>query len=387
MEPTLLLIDISIIQNHSPSNQNRDDLGAPKTTVFNGIPRSRISSQCLKRSIRRNTHFAEALIAGGGVRTRHLIEAIAKRAYGESASEKLDALTKVFADGGVTYKKDDKYVSDVLWFLPDSTITELASAAKSAQPKEWGNKFAEILKRKASVPDIALCGRMIEIAAKNHFANIDFSVEAALSAAHAISTHEAANEIDYFTAVDDIKPDTGAGHVGEAMYVSACYYKFFSIDWNQLVRNLGDNVDLARLTVKCFLHAAAKAIPSGKQTSSAAFNLPDGILVEVKSGKNAVPISYANAFADPVPHRVEGGIVRESIARLGQHVHEIEEGYGIESDRFWFSPGSRYPLQWRARDEQGFTHSHEVISIPGRLFGSLDKMAEGLMAAIPGSKL
>ena len=67
-----MLIEIHMIQNHSPSNLNRDDLGAPKTCIFGDVTRARISSQCLKRSIRNpgnpeNVHnrgpgiFAEAM--------------------------------------------------------------------------------------------------------------------------------------------------------------------------------------------------------------------------------------------------------------------------------------------------------------------------------------
>jgi len=40
-----MLIEIHIIQNHSPANLNRDDLGAPKTCFFGGVLRSRISSR------------------------------------------------------------------------------------------------------------------------------------------------------------------------------------------------------------------------------------------------------------------------------------------------------------------------------------------------------
>ena len=42
-----MLIEIHMIQNHGPSNLNRDDLGAPKTCLFGGVTRARISSQCL----------------------------------------------------------------------------------------------------------------------------------------------------------------------------------------------------------------------------------------------------------------------------------------------------------------------------------------------------
>ena len=68
-----MLIEIHMIQNHSPANLNRDDLGAPKTCLFGGVTRARISSQCLKRSIRRSAEFQKALGKDGGVRTRSLI--------------------------------------------------------------------------------------------------------------------------------------------------------------------------------------------------------------------------------------------------------------------------------------------------------------------------
>ena len=58
---TTMLIEIHAIQNHSPANLNRDDLGAPKTCYFGGVMRSRISSQCIKRSIRMSEEFKALL--------------------------------------------------------------------------------------------------------------------------------------------------------------------------------------------------------------------------------------------------------------------------------------------------------------------------------------
>jgi hypothetical protein len=76
-----MLIEIHAIQNHSPANLNRDDLGAPKTCYFGGVLRSRLSSQCLKRSIRQPANpddvhnqgasiFARALAGHIGCRTK-----------------------------------------------------------------------------------------------------------------------------------------------------------------------------------------------------------------------------------------------------------------------------------------------------------------------------
>ncbi len=59
-----MLIQIHILQNYAPANLNRDDTGAPKDAFFGGFRRGRISSQCLKRSIRRSSTFDEAFSKG-----------------------------------------------------------------------------------------------------------------------------------------------------------------------------------------------------------------------------------------------------------------------------------------------------------------------------------
>src|SRR5690606_14372109 len=73
-----LTIDIHALQSLPPSNINRDDTGAPKTAVFGGVPRQRVSSQSWKRAIRRD--FEDKLPAGTvGYRTKRAAGLIAKR--------------------------------------------------------------------------------------------------------------------------------------------------------------------------------------------------------------------------------------------------------------------------------------------------------------------
>jgi len=55
----MTLIAIHLLQNHAPSNLNRDDNGDPKDSFFGGVRRARISSQALKRSIRVSKDFTE----------------------------------------------------------------------------------------------------------------------------------------------------------------------------------------------------------------------------------------------------------------------------------------------------------------------------------------
>ena len=183
-----MLIEIHMIQNHSPANLNRDDLGAPKTCIFGGVTRARISSQCLKRSIRRSEQFAAALERDGGVRTRRLVEEIAKAAAdgGQPQVTHKNAVAEVFKNGGVTFKSDDGDVFASLWFLPRSAINELGEAAKANS--DLGEAFASIIAKYVGenavhVPDIALCGRMTEFEAKGPFKSLKgkFTVDAALS--------------------------------------------------------------------------------------------------------------------------------------------------------------------------------------------------------------
>jgi CRISPR system Cascade subunit CasC len=384
-----MLIEIHMIQNHSPANLNRDDLGAPKTCIFGGVTRARISSQCLKRSIRRSADFQTAMERDGGVRTRRLISILAEKAHDSAPPREIvDFVAEAFNQGGVKRAptRDDPDATNILMFIPQSTIEKMAGKVREHwNPKEGKacnltKDLAECLGERAKVPDIALCGRMTELDSEGLFRQIDFHVEAALSAAHAISTHEVVNEVDYFTAVDDCAKGAGAGHVNEGMYASACFYKYFCIDWSQLLENLDNDGTLAQLTLRQFMLAVAMSTPSGKQHSFAAFNPPSGILVEIKADRRT-PISYANAFADPVPLRAQRGLIGESVARLGQYVHEMSKGYGIEAKRFWFSPAMRYPLNWvdsNAKPEQ----EKPVVEEQDHNVRSLDDLVKCVVAKV-----
>jgi len=333
-----MLIELHVIQNHSPGNLNRDDLDAPKTCYFGGVLRLRISSQCIKRSVRTSAQFRNLL---GGVRTRRLAEVIAAKVEGKKdvkkrASEILKELGFEASDDGTT---------DMAVYVARSAIDKMAAIVQKhdADTAELAAQFAKLIEEEVAIPDMALTGRMLET---KPLAKYNTTVEAALQVAHAISTHEARPEVDYFVTADDLPgKDAGAAYVDEAMFASACFYKYFSIHWDTLVRNLRGNTDLAAHTVGAFLRGAALANPSGKQNSFAAHNPPDGIVVEVKPD-GCTPISYANAFASPVPCKGPRDIVSQSIAQLGQYIHDLDMGYGKLGKRFWFSPNLRYALTY-----------------------------------------
>lgn len=323
----------------------------------------------------------------GGIRTRSLVRELARRAHGngEPPEALIKTIRKVFEDAGVPFKPvaGDPDAMKILFFVPDTDVQRMAEAIKTANGNDLANLIAPILRDSTRVPDIALSGRMTEFDAKGALEHINFTVEAALQAAHAISTHSVVNEVDYWTAADDLPSGQGAAMVEEAQFNSACFYKYFCLDWDQLVKSLAgpepleekdgaahkkwkdeikrDAERLAACTLGHFLRAAALTAPTGKQNSFASHTEPCGILVEIKNN-GKTPTSYANAFADPV-ERIgkpdddgadEKSIEGRSVACLADHVRAIRKAYGIDSTLLWYSPKLwRFPLQYWERAPDG----------------------------------
>lgn len=369
-----MLIEIHAIQNHGPANLNRDDLGAPKTCYFGGVLRSRISSQCIKRSIRMSEEFK---LLCGGIRTRQLAKLIAENVKDQRDVKK--RAETILAICGLKPKKNTKKnqekdeqehgdKSKMVVYTTREAVQEMATLLQNDNGKteaQLAIEFGNLISKRVAVPDMALSGRMLEPDkdAKELWKGRDTTVEAALQVAHAISTHEARPEVDYFIAADDVPgEDAGAAYLDEAMFTSACFYKYFSIHWETLVDNLkgfnGNREHLAAHTVGAFIKGAALTNPSGKQNSFAAHNPPDGILVEIKDS----PISYANAFAKPVTCE-ERDIISQSIAQLGQYIHDLDTGYCKPRSRFWFSPNLRYPLTIIENKKEAFLAENNPHSL------------------------
>ncbi len=341
-------IELHIIQNFAPSNLNRDDTGAPKDCEFGGCRRARISSQCLKRSVRRafnaNRLLPEERL---GIRTKRVLNELIRRLRGEGRPEEAARSVAVNAlkTMGLEVAKEDK--TQYLLFLSPAEIDAMAElclnhwaplaemsaedgargkgakkAAKGAAPKEVGADFQRVLLDGRRAADLALFGRML--------ADLpDRNIDAAAQVAHAISTHRVQTEFDYYTAVDDLKPgDTqGADMIGTIPFNSACFYRYANVDLEELVRNLDHDWELARQTVRAFVQASVQAIPTGKQTSMAAQNVPSFVMVVVREHGLW---SLANAFVRPVHPRRDEDLVQVSVVALDRHWGNLTEMYGSD---------------------------------------------------------
>jgi|YelNatPaOPRAMG01_1025707.scaffolds.fasta_scaffold02665_15 CRISPR system Cascade subunit CasC len=331
-----MFVEVHMLQNFAPSNLNRDDTGNPKDSEFGGVRRARISSQCIKRAIRLHPVFARTTEVEPATRTRWITRLIVKPliAAGKPA-EQAQSVAETFATQYCKMDSKEKSRSSVLLYLSASEIQAITQALL----RQWDNIVAEIkenkgplvegmakelfkaIKDRTSAPDIALFGRML---AEKPELNID----AACQVAHALSTHRVNMEMDFYTAVDDLSTDeeTGAGMMGVTGFNSACFYRYARVDWEQLLANLGGDAALARKTVEGFLRAAVLAIPTGKQNSFAAQNMPDFLLGVARDDGQSW--SLANAFETPVRPARDGGLMAASIEKLDAYWGSLAQKFG-----------------------------------------------------------
>lgn len=366
-----MLIEFHMLQNHAPSNLNRDENGAVKSAVFGGVNRARISSQSQKRAIRRSELLFDYLEDDKlGIRTKYLPERIKELAL-ESGIDEVEAevISDVFKSigGGTGDDKDGKKLSSQLIFLGTGNIKvmidyykELTSGDNkkidiekiktlyqgveklkgddSAKEKlkraiqnyeaslknlssELLKNLAQVVEERSAVPvDVALFGRMTTNQPIK-------DVNACCQVAHAVSVNRHSVEFDFFTAVDDLgeeySHDPGAGHLGDTEFSSACFYHYYSVDFSSLVKTLDDK-ELAIRSVQAFLKSSVFTTPSGKQNSFASHTLPHFVGVEIK--KRKIPTNYCNAFAEPI---VKGNWLEESAAKLTEHAIDVREKFSL----------------------------------------------------------
>ncbi len=291
-----LYIDIHVLQTVPPSCVNRDDTGSPKTAVYGGVPRARVSSQSWKHEIRLvfKQMFADDQL---GFRTKHIVGLVADEI--NKIAPALNAETKAseaLTNAGLKIKTNDKG-TDALFFM--SRAQAFALAKLTADGETDKKMYKKALKNNPSI-DMALFGRMV---ADDPSLNYD----AAAQVAHAISTHEVRTEYDFFSAVDDCKPEdnAGAGHLGTIEFNSSTMYRYATVNAAELAKSISAD-DLAH-AVRCFAEAFICSMPTGKQNTFANRTMPDMVYIAVR---NDQPVNLVGAFEKPVS--TKGGYAEAS---------------------------------------------------------------------------
>lgn len=357
------LIELHILQSFPVTCLNRDDVGAPKSAVFGGVQRARVSSQCWKRAIRvmakeqRSDLFA-------GKRTRFVIRELQSLFLEENPDQEEQAEELAIATADALGKLDSLEkgnVKTLLFFSPlelrrvvgevlalgYKSLLDGVLQAKSdvsdgkkdvkASKKTLQKQRAELSKLlskcgkalKSNVKDaadIAIFGRMV---ADDH----SLMVEGAGLFSHALSTHRTSNEVEFFSAVDDSKAegDEGAGHIGTLEFNSACYYRYVGLNLGLLFNegHLQHFTEEERHAVLvAFLRSALLAVPTARKNSMSGFCPPAFVLGLRRQGQ---PLSLINAFEKPIKPS-NAGYIETSVTAMRDHYASLKKTYNLQAD-------------------------------------------------------
>ena len=366
-----LTIDIHALQTLPPSLINRDDTGAPKSAVYGGVPRQRVSSQAWKRAIRK--YFESEIDAESvGDRSKRLPEKIARKVQeheGWDAERAQKEVAELFKAAGIKTEVDAKRIKALkdseetteeelvaaqypqtkyLLFLSPHQIERAAEAIVAADGEKIKKKDAlEILDTQHSV-DMALFGRMVADDAA-------YNVDAAVQVAHALGIHASAPEFDYFTAVDDLAEEgeeTGAGMIGTVQMMSSTLYRYATVNLDGLTRNL-DSAENAKQAAVNFVDAFIKSMPTGKINTFANQTMPELIYIAVRDTR---PVSLVTAFEEPVEPTTGQSLRVAGAEALAKEEAEFEENYGLQ-------PKAAFVVGL-SEARQAFAHIADEVTLP-----------------------
>lgn len=309
-----VFIDIHVIQSLPPSCVNRDDTGSPKTAIYGGVRRARVSSQAWKHAMREmfNDYFHDSELSE---RTKKIVEKVADQIcnlHNISKEEAMKLAEKIINQAGVSTKDSE---AKALFFMSSKQAENLANMA-IVNPLPGKKEVQEALNAGNGV-DISLFGRMV---ADDPALNTDASAQVA----HAISTHKVENEYDYYTAMDDRSPEdqAGAGMIGTIEFNSSTLYRYATVAAHDLKKNLGDT-DATTKAVKEFVRAFVCSMPTGKQNTFANGTPPYAVMVAVRRDQ---PVNLVGAFETPVKSG-EGGYQKKSTEMLAKYAQTVYEKF------------------------------------------------------------
>lgn len=322
------LIELHILQSFPVTCLNRDDVGSPKSATFGGTQRARVSSQSLKRATRLAAR--DELPEGfQGIRSRFLLEPFttalvaALAAAGLDTSESAKKAAEICEAFSTVDKKNPDQVTTAV-FLSPSEIEQVAAAVAAGKEAKQAVKKVERL----DAADIALFGRMIANDAT-------LNVEGAAMFSHALSTHTTANEIDFYSAVDDRKGDSedaGAGMIGTLEFNSATYYRYVAINLDLLfdAKHLGaiDEQDNRKSLLRAFIRAVLIAVPGARRNSMNGATLPTEVL-GIRKDKGQ-PLQLINAFEKPIKANGNGYAANSNKEMLDHHA-ELKQTWDIQT--------------------------------------------------------
>jgi len=368
-------INYHVLFSHSPSCLNRDDMNMQKSAVFGGMKRIRISSQSLKRAMRKSQYYEDLFSIS--CRTRYLIDKSVEKVTKEEgvdlkAAESAGLILAALIEGKTKpdeikkYKRNGdsgKIQHQVVPFnnkemiALEGLVRDLALIPDNKRIDEAKRRFKKVQAEayKSMDLDVALAGRMAT-------SDLSYGSDGALAVAHAITTHAVEpQDVDWFTAVDDLTCDageTGAAHLNTQEFSAGVFYRYASLNLKQLQMNLGllENMKSTETPKtrkraleigKHVFHLLTTVIPVAKRQPFAADNPADFSIVSFAD----IPLSLANAFEEPVSRSSHGGYLQPSISAILNYwktitdFHSLQENAVVASTRPFECPAGLNDLK------------------------------------------
>lgn len=365
-------IQIHSLASYPAALINRDDSGMAKRLPFGGSTRTRISSQSLKRHWRyagEASHEAAARvpfslqslglpmgertkeIVGGGILPAALAgfppvhaavqaavaDALLVALYGEKGKDPKSRQALFFGHPEVQYLAT---LARELLALGAESLGPLAEGSEpdKARAKTLADSLKDRLKdlRKNLLAlaggaglESALFGRMVT---SDPASNKDAPVHVA----HAFTVHAMERDLDFATAVDDLRnrdPESDSGSAGmfDIELTSGLFYGYVNIDVALLVANLGGDAAMAGQVAGRLLQLIARVSPGAKKGSTAPFAHAEWLMVELGDDQ---PRTLANAFRKAVPLRGEGNdVFANTMQALQTHLQQLDAAYGQQTRR------------------------------------------------------
>ena len=346
-------VQLHLLTDYTAVLLNRDENGVAKRLPKGGFVRTRISSQCLKRHMRlAKGPYALTNIAPDPLRTKELVDtriiaAVRDRipnADGETIEAAMIQLNiELYGKDGNDSKKRQlllfgrpeidwlqNHVTDAVRTFsdPGEVSKAVASLFNGTHAQHNFTAFRTSVQMPAGIIG-AMNGRMVTA---DPLARID----GALHVAHAFTIHEEASEIDFFTAMDDLRSEQqgGSGFLSTTELNSGVFYFYMCVDVPTLVSNttgcapedwLDADPHIAAQAAANIAGLAATVTAGAKKGSTAPQAYAQVLLAEIGE---SMPRSLAGAFTVPAHPTVQDGL-----AKMQEHLNAHDRMYGKNEAR------------------------------------------------------
>lgn len=359
-------IEFNTLTTVEASLLNRDNTNQQKTIIVGGVPRMRLSSQCIKRPISR-------AITDDAFNTRRVTYKI-REILGtnflncDDEWDKVDAFVirlveGTSSDAGAKQEKGKKGEkkgtkktnnAHLLSMREINTICNFIEAHKTdiiagkVKSEEEEKLKTELVIATPMSSRVALCGRM-------ETSGVTHETDSAVKLAHQFSVDAYNFENDYFVASEDIKisdisekrwgTNAEAAIPGDTDINSNTLYGYSCLDVGILVDNLAIGNDISNMDVQKAIKEEAKRLvkewswgfveirPEAKQASAATYTRPT--LAYITIGDRVCNISYGDIYCKVVANTASKSVMDVAIERFRNALETDEFNRNEYIGRYW----------------------------------------------------